>query len=223
MRYPGGKNAGGAYQRIINEIPPHRVFVEPFAGSAAVYRNKRAAASSVLIDADPAAPKITIRPGTDTYLTMSAADYLSENFAELNRPDVFIYCDPPYLPSTRVKTDLYRCEMTTSMHIELLNLLTCFTVSMIAISGYPAGMYDLELLGWRTIEWQQMTRGGTFRTEKLWMNYGKPAELHDYRYLGDTFGERQRIRRKRSRIVGKLSGIPAQERAAILEELTKSI
>ncbi|MGJ8626091.1 MAG: hypothetical protein ACSHXB_03935 [Sulfitobacter sp.] len=41
MTYPGGKNGGGAYQRIINHMPPHRFYIEPFLGSGAVLRNKR--------------------------------------------------------------------------------------------------------------------------------------------------------------------------------------
>jgi DNA adenine methylase len=33
MRYVGGKNHAGTYQRIINLIPPHRVYIEACAGS----------------------------------------------------------------------------------------------------------------------------------------------------------------------------------------------
>lgn len=55
MGYAGGKNAPGVYQTIINQIPPHRVYIEPFAGSAAIYRYKRLAHLSYLIDKDPAA------------------------------------------------------------------------------------------------------------------------------------------------------------------------
>ena len=27
MRYPGGKNGSGTFQRIINQIPPHEIFI----------------------------------------------------------------------------------------------------------------------------------------------------------------------------------------------------
>jgi len=36
MIYPGGKNLAGTYQRIINQIPPHSFYCEPFCGSAAI-------------------------------------------------------------------------------------------------------------------------------------------------------------------------------------------
>lgn len=56
MNYPGGKNGPGIYQTIINQIPAHTTYIEPFAGSAAIYRHKRLARVSYLIDRDaPAA------------------------------------------------------------------------------------------------------------------------------------------------------------------------
>lgn len=35
--YPGGKNVNGAYQKIINEIPPHMIYYEPFVGGGGGY------------------------------------------------------------------------------------------------------------------------------------------------------------------------------------------
>jgi len=40
MRYDGGKGAMGCAQWIINQIPPHRVYIEPFLGGGAVLRLK---------------------------------------------------------------------------------------------------------------------------------------------------------------------------------------
>ena len=53
MQYNGGKNGNGTYQTIINQIPPHQIYFELFAGSAAVYRFKRPSDISVLCDMDP--------------------------------------------------------------------------------------------------------------------------------------------------------------------------
>jgi len=39
--YFGGKGGAGVAQQIINRMPPHTVYIEPFAGSGAVMRVKR--------------------------------------------------------------------------------------------------------------------------------------------------------------------------------------
>ena len=53
MTYPGGKNAPGVYQTIINLMPPHAVYIEPFLGSGAILRLKRPARINIGIDTDP--------------------------------------------------------------------------------------------------------------------------------------------------------------------------
>ena len=61
-----------------------------------------------------------------------------------------------------------------------------------------------------------MTRGG-IAIERLWMNYPEPAELHDLRYLGSNFRERERIKRKKARWQAKLAKLDPLARAAIME------
>lgn len=64
MAFPGGKNGDGIWQRIICQIPPHRVYCEPFLGSGAVMRRKRPAKLSIGIDLDPVpSPDSAITPG----------------------------------------------------------------------------------------------------------------------------------------------------------------
>ena len=41
MNYPGGK--GGVYQRLINLMPPHDVYIETHLGGEAIIRNKKPA------------------------------------------------------------------------------------------------------------------------------------------------------------------------------------
>lgn len=43
------------------------------------------------------------------------------------------------------------------------------------------------------------------------------AELHDLRYLGSNFRERERIKRKKARWQAKLAKLDPLERAAIME------
>jgi len=54
MAYPGGKNGAGVYQRIINLMPPHDTYVEPFLGGGAVMRLKRPATLNIGLDLDRA-------------------------------------------------------------------------------------------------------------------------------------------------------------------------
>lgn len=105
MRYPGGKNGAGVYQRIINQVPPHRRYFEPFAGSAAVLRNKRPADVSFAIDRDDAATVELDRlqrmfGGTLHVYTANGIDWLEDRLKRrwFEKTD-FIYCDPPYLMS----------------------------------------------------------------------------------------------------------------------------
>lgn len=48
MQYPGGK--GSSFQKIINLIPPHAVYIETHLGGGAVMRHKRPAAVNIGID-----------------------------------------------------------------------------------------------------------------------------------------------------------------------------
>ena len=54
MRYAGGKNGAGVYQTIISMIPAHAVYVEAFAGSAAIARRIKPAGRTILMERDPA-------------------------------------------------------------------------------------------------------------------------------------------------------------------------
>jgi|GEM_PF-3694982 len=63
MEYPGGKNAPGVYHRIINLMPPHETYIEPFAGSFAIGRLKRPASLNIAIDLDIGSLKMLSRLG----------------------------------------------------------------------------------------------------------------------------------------------------------------
>src|SRR5258706_2171347 len=57
MKYKGGKNGSGVFQRLICMMPPHRVFVEMFLGSGAIMRRKRPAEKSFAYELDRATIK----------------------------------------------------------------------------------------------------------------------------------------------------------------------
>jgi hypothetical protein len=52
MPYPGGKGGAGVYQTVINGMPRHEVYVEPFLGGGAVMAAKRPACLNIGVDLD---------------------------------------------------------------------------------------------------------------------------------------------------------------------------
>ena len=92
-------------------------------------------------------------------------------------PDTLIYCDPPYLHSTRSAKAAYRHEMTENDHEALLVLLNQIEAKVI-LSGYPSDLYDglLQPPKWHRIPLDVAIHasGGTSKrrmTECLWLNY----------------------------------------------------
>ncbi len=108
-----------------------------------------------------------------------------------------VYCDPPYMHETRGRTDLYRFEMDDRQHRELLQIIRRLPCRVM-ISGYWTETYAAALKDWNTTTFQAMTRAGRPATEWLWFNFPEPVALHDYRYLGEDFRERERIKRSSS-------------------------
>jgi len=220
MSYDGGKGQAGVFQRIINQMPPHDLYIEGCLGAGAVMRAKRPAICSIGVELDTEV--LTAWRGDEvSNLVLINADivhWLQER-QEMMKPTTLVYLDPPYLMSTRrSQRNLYRCEMTDRQHQELLtvaNSLSC----MVMISGYYSPMYVDLLRGWRAISFEVMTRGGCPATEWLWMNFAEPAELHDYRYVGEGFRERERIKKKINRWRLKLERMSLLERRALLAAL----
>jgi DNA adenine methylase len=224
MRYPGGKNSGGAYQTVINQIPPHNIYIEPFLGSGAVARFKRGARVSHLIDVDPETVDAFNRECRRLQLDLTARPGCGIDFLESYQVlgDEFIYVDPPYLVSaTLQRRPVYLHSLTEKDHIRLLGILKTITAP-VAIAGYASSLYAKELAGWRQICYPAMTRGGRMATECVWMNFPEAVALHDYRYLGANRTERQRIKRKRQRWEARLERMPILERQALLAALQGS-
>jgi len=219
ISYPGGK--GQIYRHIINLTPPHNTYIEPFVGGGAVLRHKRPALVNIAIDIDAEAlgtlrSSINISGDVDHrywFMHTDAFDYLiSREFTA----DTFMYVDPPYLLESRKQhRHLYRGELSAESHSTLLAILITLPCR-IAISGYWSQLYADILAGWHHQSWRVRTRGGSWATEYLWMNYPRPVALHDYSYLGSNYRERERIKRKTARWASKWAGLPILERQAIL-------
>jgi site-specific DNA-adenine methylase len=225
MTYPGGKNGSGVYQTIINLMPPHEVYIEPFLGSGAILRLKRPAARNIGIDRDPEAiaqfEALTAENGDAAGATVIHGDALDFLTAYDFTGHELVYCDPPYLHSTRGRRDLYRYELSEADHLHLLAILRTLPC-MVMISGYWSALYADTLKDWSSASFQAMTRSGKTATEWLWYNYPEPLALHDYGFLGENFRERERIKRKKQRWTERLHTMPILERRALLAAIREA-
>jgi len=134
--------------------------------------------------------------------------------------DELVYCDPPYLPTTRpAGRKLYKHEMTNADHRRLLRAIRDLPC-MVMISGYWSQMYAHALKNWNVTSYEAMTRGGP-AVEYLWFNFPPPVALHDYRYLGANFRERERIKRQKRRWTARLLRMPPLQRQALLAAIAE--
>lgn len=215
MNYPGGK--GGVFQKLINLMPPHEVYIETHLGGGAVMRNKGVARSNIGIEIDAAVIEMWTKqqPIGFELVHDDAVNYLRRYHFTGKE---LVYCDPPYLRETRKKRErLYKYDYSREQHRELLEVLKSLSC-MVMISGYESSLYKEWLKGWHTHSFQAACHHGV-ATEWVWMNYSSPEELHDYRYLGNTFRERERIKRKTERWVARLQSMAVLERQALLSAM----
>lgn len=241
MSYPGGKGASGAAQKIISWMPPHSGYAELFAGAATIFKTKRPAKWNLALDIDADVVK-KIHPvdglGRTEFQTwieygnefqvgrFCALEWLEQRAGWYK--DLLIYLDPPYLPSTLHQRNgrgvqKYTHKFSAECHEKLLSLivkLKCYVM----ISGYNSSMYNRELAppAWTKKTFMAQTRNG-MREECVWMNFNPDAiaERHDYRFIGETFRERERIKKMQSRWLNKFKALAPIERNAMLELLQK--
>ena len=227
--YFGGKGGAGVYQTIINHIPPHDIYFEPFLGHGAIICAKKPAPlynigcelDTQIVDLWRLA-KINKKHNFMVHLK-NGIDFLEEAcsniiYTDLGR-NVFVYADPPYLHETRKSMrKRYAHEMSREDHIRLLTILVKLPFN-VAISCYDNSLYTQYLKGWQKVTFRATTRRGT-AIECLYMNYPAPVTLHDYHFLGSDYRDRERIRKKIERHVDGLKRLPVHERNAIIEAIS---
>jgi len=236
--YNGGKSGSGTYQQIINLIPPHGIYLEPFAGHGGIFRKKRYAALSILNDLN--------KEVTDRWLKLKIPDcivyenlqqgYLFEKESKpivivkngsyekvldkfINNPQAFIYIDPPYVMNARKSQQrLYKFEWETDdQHIELFSKIDN-AVSAVMISSNINPLYESMYKHWHCHKFKSMTRAG-MADEIIYMNYKPPEVLHDVQYLGNNYRQRDNIKRKMKRWRERLQRLPQQEKIALLSDI----
>jgi site-specific DNA-adenine methylase len=236
--YNGGKESDGTYQKIINIMPPHRIYVELFIGNGAIFRRKKPAEMlNIINDIDTSVIKkwnqITVKENVHIWnenainilQSMTASTLNSFDTAWTSILDLFdtsstlIYLDPPYIIELRKsQKKLYKHEFTIQDHTNLLMGAISIKKAKIIISGFPNKLYDEYLKTWNSFEFENSIRKGT-QTEKIWFNFDYPTELHDYSYLGDNYRERERIKGIINRTVSKINKMPAVMRNYLFQEL----
>lgn len=218
MSYPGSKAQAGTWQRIIGQMPPHRLYVEPFFGSGQIFWRKRRALHTIAIDLRQ---DVLATLASEPAVTAICGDALRwlETIDPKLAPDTVVYCDPPYLLSTRQGRFYYDHEMSDEAHVRLLMLLQALKCHVL-LSGYPSELYSSQLQDWRCIQYRARTRGKTV-VECLWCNFAERDELHDCRYAGQNFRQRLAWRRLAGRWLDRLDRMPGRKRGYLLDAIAQ--
>tara|TARA_R110002096_G_scaffold223000_1_gene411955 strand:+ start:12567 stop:13235 length:669 start_codon:yes stop_codon:yes gene_type:complete len=214
MHYPGGK--GKSYQHVLNLIPPHDVYIEPFLGIGSVMRHKRRSAIEFGVDLDERALRLSELCGQGVTLVCTDGIRFLKDY-DFQGHEV-VYCDPPYLPRTRRREKIYRFDTDDGHHQQLLDTIRSINARVL-ISGYESVLYNEALRDWNVHRYQAKTHTDV-RQECVWYNFKRPAVLHDYRYLGRNYRERQTIKRRLNRLTQRISQLSDQEQEFLREWLT---
>ncbi len=204
---------GGLAQAVINEIPPHERFIEIARRPLIVWRIRPAATTVVVV------PPALIDGGYRTaYPGVEIVDEPPSTYlaaGRWSRTD-FIYCDP----AAAIRPD--DADRWEDLVLQLQNTAARVMVKLTKTGPYPVAAVCVELATWRRLDLYQCRGRQKPNWNTLFMNYDRPAELHDYRHLGHDYRSRERIRK---RIVGwqrRLDELPMHELVAILAGLKRT-
>lgn len=92
-----------------------------------------------------------------------------EIIRKFDTPNVFIFCDPPFLVETNNRKQMYESEMTTDDHIELSIALNNFSGKAL-ITGYMNPLYKRLYAGWN-LEKRKTATKSKKNIEVIWKNY----------------------------------------------------
>jgi site-specific DNA-adenine methylase len=230
--YFGGKGASGTYQTIINQIPPHFAYYEPFLGAGNILRRKKPAYKNIGIEINHSIIDLWRAVELENYsIQFGDGIQFLQNIAAgrlIFNAMTYLYIDPPYLLSSRKsKKKVYKHELSKDDHETILR--SCTQINngadhnniYIGISCLENDLYKEYLKEWRHITFMNQTRRGQ-QKEYLYMNYPEPTELHQYNYLGDDYREREKIQNQIKRNVERLKRMPPLLRNAIVTNIKEN-
>ncbi|MFJ4452642.1 DNA adenine methylase [Pseudomonas sp. NPDC089392] len=199
---------------MINLMPPHQTYIESHLGGGAVMRNKKAAQRNIGLDLDEQVIELwqTAHPGICELHQVDAVSFLESYAFEGHE---LVYVDPPYVPETRRRAKVYRCDYSEADHQRLVRCLATLPCKVM-LSGYDCDLYNSELVGWRKVSFPAKTHVEV-REETVWMNFDPPSRLHDSRYMGETFRDRQTIQRRQTRLRSRIESLDPIERHELLQ------
>ncbi len=217
-KYIGNKSIVPLYPNILGVFPPHKRYVELFAGSAQIAQKKKHVNPTVLVDKNVSAiPQtyLATNPGIEV-INNCAISWLKTNSTGM--VDTLIYLDPPYIISERrCQKELYDFELTEADHVELLTLLRQ-SAAMVVISHYDCSLYNEILHDWEKKVVKVSYRGYVMK-EAIYYNFPAAGVLHSTTHAGKNKTDRQRIKRKAARWADNFNALPKYEQQAILERL----
>lgn len=201
-------------------MPPHRVYIESHLGGGSVLRHKKSAERNIGVEIDPATLKKWSEKPASTELEIHHGDAVSFLTEFDFHGGELVYSDPPYLARTRRQDRVYTYDYTDADHVRLvsaLKKLPCYVM----LSGYDNELYNTMLPEWRKVTFSAKAHTDV-RKECVWLNFPEPEMLHDSRYLGSTYRERQTIQRRQMRIRSRIDCMPPIERNELLRWATET-
>lgn len=218
--YNGGKSGSGTYQTIINILPPMKTLVSLFVGNGGVERRLRLPELSIFNDSNDHVinqwQKIIGKQPQYKGVKLKCTDGLDLMIDHHHdNTETLIYADPPYLFESRISQQkLYKQEWDYDDHVTFLQIaLRC--KCNVVISHPPHILYENMLQDWNVVDYAKITNGKKTH-DRVWFNYLPPFVLQDYRYLGNTYRQREVIKNKTKRHLEKLEQLPLTHLQALL-------
>ena len=213
--------------RIISLLPPHGVFVEPFAGTSPLSAVKLPARRTIVIDCNPVVvaelegltsdwAEVTLGDGVVFMETLGDDGGAVEcEKAEPLTARILVVCRPPAI---RVRTHLAKAkpfwsEAEHRRFLRVANRLKCFT----AVVARSSPLYETELAGWTRVRLTRICSES--RGYVSWLNFARPTVLHDYRFIGGNKSGCRAVRRQQERLINKLHQMRPVHRNAMLQRI----